>query len=102
MTNPKLQRLLKSPGFLRASPLQEEKEIINLIEEEGGNALFYIKQVNSPNLYAFILKYFINKIRETDMDPHYLGQFTNSLGNLPNLRPTDAYTETINANAEFQ
>ena len=34
------------------------------------------------------------------MDPYYLSQFTNSQGNLPNLRPTDAYTETINANAE--
>ena len=33
------------------------------------------------------------------MDPYFLGQFTNSQGNLPNLRSTDAYTESINVNA---
>lgn len=96
ITNPKLQRLLQSQGFLRTSGSDlESKNIINEMEEKGGNALFYIKQVDDPKLYSFILKYFINKIRETDMDPYYLGQFTNSQGNLPNLRSTDAYTEII-------
>lgn len=95
ITNPKLQRLLKNPYFLRTSPEESEKEIIKEIEENGGNALFYIKQVNSPNLYSSILKYFMRKFIEKDLDPYLIAQFTNIQGKLPNLIPKDAYAEII-------
>ena len=95
ITSPKLQTLLKSPGFLRQSPLEANKEIIKEIEEKGGNALYYIKQVNSPNMYSFILKYFMRKLIETDIDPYLIAQFTNSESELPNLVPNDAYAEII-------
>lgn len=95
ITNPKLKKLLKNQGFLRKSPEESEKGIIKEIEENGGNALFYIKQVNSPNMYSFILKYFMRKLIETDIDPYLIAQFTNSESELPNLVPNDAYAEII-------